>query len=434
MTAATPDTPVPLSRNRDFLILWVSQALSSGGQQISTVAFPLLILGLTGSAVKAGVVGTASAIAGYVGGVLGAPIVDRVDRRKVLVVADAVRFLAAAGISVLVLTGNAALGSLTVLAAVGGLTSMPAGSAMQASLVRIVPATQLDQAIAQDQARAQAAGLAGNGLGGLLYGLAAAIPFATQALGYLVSIVGAVSIRTPLTVEQPDQARERFDQQLTGGARWLLARRTILGSCASVALGNLAFAGVDLLVIVFARHRGATPFQTGLAVALGAAGGILGAIIAGRIISICGRLGTVLLALWSQSVLVLALAIAPNYLWLGVVMIAVELLNPASNVVLIGKLLPAIEDHLRGRVLAAVSILTSGLGALGPLLAGVLYQHIGTAVVIPFAVLAALTALPFTVVAGIREFAREPPTTEPIRVGSDPIRAESDLEGTSDRD
>src|ERR1700760_558052 len=62
MATDTQGAPVPLSRNRDFQVLWISQALSSGGQQISTVAFPLLVLGMTGSATKAGLVGTSSAI------------------------------------------------------------------------------------------------------------------------------------------------------------------------------------------------------------------------------------------------------------------------------------------------------------------------------------------------------------------------------------
>jgi len=403
------EAPLPLSRNRDFQVLWVSQVLSSGGQQISAVALPLLVLGLTGSAAKAGIVGTSSAIAGYVGGVVCAPVVDRTNRRLVLVVADALRFLAAAAISVLVLSGNANLGLLTVLAAASGLAMVPASAAMQASLVRIVPVSQLDQAIAQDQAREQAARLAGNGLGGLLYGVAASVPFATQALGYLASIFGATRLKTSLAVESSPDLQEGFLQQLTGGARWLFERPAILGAAASTAFCNLAFTGVDLLVIVLARHHGATSFQTGIAVAMGAGGGILGAIIAGRMIAVCGRLGTVLLTLWSQVLLILTLAVAPNYIWLGVILVAVELANPATNVVLLGKFLPTVDDHVRGRVLSAVSVLTSGLSALGPLLAGALYEYIGSAAVIPLATLAALTALPYTVVPGIRAFASEPP-------------------------
>ncbi|MCL2419994.1 MAG: MFS transporter [Conexibacteraceae bacterium] len=405
------EAPLPLSRNRDFQVLWVSQVLSSGGQQISTVALPLLVLGLTGSAAKAGIVGTSSAIAGYVGGVVCAPVVDRTNRRLVLVVADALRFLAAAAISVLVLSGNANLGLLTVLAAASGLAMVPASAAMQASLVRIVPVSQLDQAIAQDQAREQAARLAGNGLGGLLYGVAASVPFATQALGYLASIFGATRLKTSLAVESSPDLQEGFLQQLTGGARWLFERPAILGAAASTAFCNLAFTGVDLLVIVLARHHGATSFQTGIAVAMGAGGGILGAIIAGRMIAVCGRLGTVLLTLWSQVLLILTLAVAPNYIWLGVILVAVELANPATNVVLLGKFLPTVDDHVRGRVLSAVSVLTSGLSALGPLLAGALYEYIGSAAVIPRATLAALTALPYTVVPGIRAIASEPPVS-----------------------
>lgn len=77
---------------------------------------------------------------------------------------------------------------------------------------------------------------------------------------------------------------------------------------------------------------------------------------------------------------------------------------------LIGKLLPTIDDHVRGRVLVAVAVMTSGLSTLGPLLTGLLYQQIGSTAVIRLAVLAAATALPFTILNGPRQFASQPPT------------------------
>jgi hypothetical protein len=55
---------VPLRRDRDFLVLWSAQLVSTLGSQVSLVAFPLLVLALTGSPAKAGVVAA--------GGLLGA--------------------------------------------------------------------------------------------------------------------------------------------------------------------------------------------------------------------------------------------------------------------------------------------------------------------------------------------------------------------------
>jgi hypothetical protein len=55
-------TAVPMSRNRDFVLLWSGQLVSTLGSQVSLVAFPLLVLALTGSPAKAGIVGFANTI------------------------------------------------------------------------------------------------------------------------------------------------------------------------------------------------------------------------------------------------------------------------------------------------------------------------------------------------------------------------------------
>jgi hypothetical protein len=56
------DGIVPLHRNRDFRRLWVSQVLSDTGSQATAIAYPLLVLVLTGSAVSAGLVGTVASV------------------------------------------------------------------------------------------------------------------------------------------------------------------------------------------------------------------------------------------------------------------------------------------------------------------------------------------------------------------------------------
>ena len=49
-------TGAPLRRNRDFMLLQGAQLLSSGGSQMTAIAYPLLVLALTGSPAKAGLV------------------------------------------------------------------------------------------------------------------------------------------------------------------------------------------------------------------------------------------------------------------------------------------------------------------------------------------------------------------------------------------
>lgn len=72
---------VPLRRNREFMLLWSGQALSSLGSQISLVAYPLLVLAITGSPAKAGIVGFARNLPVAVLALPAGAIADRVNRK-----------------------------------------------------------------------------------------------------------------------------------------------------------------------------------------------------------------------------------------------------------------------------------------------------------------------------------------------------------------
>src|ERR1700684_3642991 len=88
--AAVP-AAVPLRRNQGFRMLWIGQLLSDTGSGIGMLAYPLLILALTHSAVLAGLVGTAREIA-LIGLQLPAgALSDRLDRRLTMIVCDTMR-------------------------------------------------------------------------------------------------------------------------------------------------------------------------------------------------------------------------------------------------------------------------------------------------------------------------------------------------------
>ena len=80
------------------MLLWSGEVLSELGSQTSTVAYPLLVLALTGSAAKAGVVGLAKWLPLAVFSLPAGVLADRVDRKRLMIGCDAVRMLAAASI------------------------------------------------------------------------------------------------------------------------------------------------------------------------------------------------------------------------------------------------------------------------------------------------------------------------------------------------
>ena len=110
----------PLRRNRQFLLLWSGQTVSTVGNRISNLAYPLLVLTLTGSAAQAGVVGFALALPAPLWYLPAGALVDRWDPKRVMIVADAARAAAVASLVVAVLAGRSSLPHLVLVAFVEG--------------------------------------------------------------------------------------------------------------------------------------------------------------------------------------------------------------------------------------------------------------------------------------------------------------------------
>ena len=77
--------PVPLRRNRDFQLLWGGQAVSLLGSQTSKIAYPLLVLAMTGSPAKAGIAGFAAMLGYLLFPLPAGGLADRHDRKRIMI-------------------------------------------------------------------------------------------------------------------------------------------------------------------------------------------------------------------------------------------------------------------------------------------------------------------------------------------------------------
>ncbi len=91
---------VPLRRNRDFQLLWGGQAVSLLGSQTSKIAYPLLVLAMTGSPVKAGIAGSAAMLGYLLFPLPAGGLADRHDRKRIMIACDAIRLAAVGSIAV----------------------------------------------------------------------------------------------------------------------------------------------------------------------------------------------------------------------------------------------------------------------------------------------------------------------------------------------
>lgn len=178
-TGSTP--PVPLRRNRGFRLLWIGQVVSDTGTEAGLIAYPLLILALTHSPTIAGLVGTVRMVVQLILGLPGGALSDRLDRRLTMIVCDSGRAVVLALLAALVLVHLVSWPVVLVIAVIDGGANVLFDPSASAALPAIVADEQLEQAWATTQGRSYAAGLAGPALGGFLFGLGRAVPFAGDA-------------------------------------------------------------------------------------------------------------------------------------------------------------------------------------------------------------------------------------------------------------
>jgi MFS family permease len=366
--------PEVLRTNRNFRRLFLADLTSSLGTGISTIAFPLLVLSITGNAVLAGSVATVSLATRLALRLPAGYLVDRWTPRTVMILADAVRF--AALISVPVVAGLGGLGFLQLLAVavVEGLATALFGPAVTSLTRETAEGEQLTEALGLDQAVQAVTSLLGPAVGGALYAVDRVLPFACDAATYAVSglLLWGIRVRPPARA-----ATEPGDHKITAGMRWLFRQRILFTIMLYAGALNLAAAALDVMVVVVLQSHGVPGSRIGLTVACAGAGAVLGSLLASRVVKALS-VPTLLLGIgtgWAAILGVFALVYSP---WLiAVLLVVLMTLSPAAGVAVGSALFSRTPRHLVGRVSATVSLLLTGLAAIGPLAAGVLYAAFG---------------------------------------------------------
>ena len=370
---------VPLWRNRDFTLLWSSQVISTVGTRVTSVAYPLLVLLLTGSPALAGVVGFAQTLPFLLLYLPGGAWVDRWDRRRTMVVCEVGRMVALGSIAVTAVIGGVhaiTIAQLAAVAFVEGSLFVLFDLAEGAALPRLVPTGQLPTAVAWNQARTQGADLVGQPLGGLLFAIAPALPFAVDSVSYLVSGGAVAAIRTRLQGERAPTA-DRLRTRIAQGVRFVRRSAFLREMVVIVGWMNLVFNGTFLVLIVRAQRLGGSPGQIGLMLAAYGLGGILGAIAAPALQRrLPGRVVLVTIA-WLWTALGIVLAFAPSLIWLAVLVFVLNLFGAPYNVVVAARMYQLVPEEIFGRVRSVGRIVAWGTIPIGTLLGGLLADRLG---------------------------------------------------------
>ncbi|MET8945254.1 MFS transporter [Streptomyces sp. NPDC004542] len=374
---AAPAGPVvPLHRNRDFLLLWGGSAVSLLGSTATTIAYPLLVLALTGSPFAAGLAGFVALLPALLLPLPAGALVDRRPRRRLMIWCDALRACGAAAIAV---ASALDVLSLPLVLAVGfaeGTLTVFHGLAAHAAVPNVVPPSQLSSALSRNEARGRAAVMLGTPLGGVLFGLGRAVPFLADALSYLVSLTGLLFIRKEFEAERSARTG-RMGEEVREGLRWLWRQPFLRTTTLLVAGSNLMFRALFLVTIVLATDVGASSAGVGLMVGVAGGGGVLGSLAAPWFARRVALGALVIGANWAWAVLMGVIALSRDPFTLAAAYAAMWFVGPLWNVALGSYQLVITPDRLRGRVLAGMSTLSNGALPIGSLLGGLLLDSAG---------------------------------------------------------
>lgn len=394
---------MPLRRNRNFVLLWVGQLSSLTGSSASTLAYPLVVLALSGSATAAGLVGAASMAGRIVFQLPGGAWADRWDRRRVMMVSDVVGLTVAALVAVGLLFDAFPWWALLAAVFMDGAASVTFSPAESAAIPHVVPRSQLMPALAQNQARLRAARLAGPPLGGALLGLARLAPFIADAVSYAVSLATVTALRGQLGASQPG-LRRPLVAEIREGLHHVVRdpfRRALM---VSAALVNCGYAGVDLAMIVSLRLEGWSSAIIGLVLAALGVAGLIGSFLAGPLQRRIAPVPLVVTLSWTFAATTTAAAFLIASPLVAVPICVGFVFIPSVSAVLQGHQLATTPDELRGRVTNSSRLMSSILLAVAPVAAGVIVEYsTGTVAVLVFAGVLAAAALVVSVSRGIRQ-------------------------------
>jgi predicted MFS family arabinose efflux permease len=382
VTSPPPQVAGPLRRNLRFQALWVGSASSTLGVAVADIAYPLLILMVTGSPAKAGLFAAVQTTGMLAAGLPAGSLADRYDPRSIVLVAEAGRVVVTVAVVLALVTGWLSLPLLLAAAALLGIGYAACSAARMLLLRSVVPSGQLTAALTQDQVRTSGAGIAGPALGGALYSvraLAHAVPFVFTAAAFMIGMITTAFLPRQAKADHPqgeDQPPAATDQGgMLAGVRVLWGQPLLRASVILIMIVNTLGAGLDLVIIVLLHHQSVPSAQIGLVLGVGAAGGIAGI----GFVKILHRLrpGVMLLAVCLGFTVVIALLAVPFGPWWVAGLVFIAMLGiPAVQVavdILVIRQAPAAQ---RGRVIAALMTLI-GLGMPAGLVGcGLLLQYV----------------------------------------------------------
>jgi len=375
----SPDAPAERAhQQRPFWTLWSASAISTLGDGLRYVAFPLLAAGLTSDPRAIAVVFTAGYLPWPLFGLLGGAVVDRHDRRTIMWTTDTLRAVAVAALTAILITSGGTILTLAAASFVLGTAETLFDNAASALVPQLVGADALDRANSRLLAvQTLNTTLIGAPLGAALYGLAPSLPVGADA----VSFASAAALMWSLPGRYGPTARTRrttLARDIAAGLRWLWRHQFLRTACLLLIVINGTLGAAEAVLVLYSRDTlglsnvGYTALLVTLAV-----GGIAGTLLAPPLQRRIDLGPIVVAAALGQAAALLAAGLTSQLAIALAAMATVGASSASWNVVTISYRQLAVPAELLGRVTSSYRVVALSVMPLGAAAGGLIAHQWG---------------------------------------------------------
>jgi MFS family permease len=243
------------------------------GSHLTTIAYPLLVLQLTGSPFTAGCAVFAATAPSMFAYVPAGALVDRWDPRRVMLLSEFGRGLAIGAVAATLAIGRPMVALLMAVAVIEGVLEVFSGLAERRYVSSIVGRDRVSSALSRIEARTHVALVAGRPLGGLLFGITPMLPFLADMASFIYSVITILRIKDSKPSENGAEAHRELTPKgslvsdIGQGLHWIrddkFARLTIV----SFSLGTLTFQALIVIFLGEAHGRQMSALAIGIVLA-----------------------------------------------------------------------------------------------------------------------------------------------------------------------
>ncbi len=398
----------------NFLLLWQGQLVSLTGDVFYSFALGFWVLAFTGSTALMGTLMAASAIPRVIISPIAGVIVDRYNRKHLLVWMDIVRGISIVFIAIASFNGFISIYLVFAAGIVLGICGSFFSPAVNSVLPDIVPQSKLVNANSAIGIIQTGSNIVGSSIGGVIYhAFGASFMFLLDGLSYIFSGFIELFLKIPRH-EKPRESQHIIHDIKDGyifvwrfrGLRYILIMLTVLNFVSYIA--------IVLFLPLFQKTSSLGPLKYGIAMAFITGGGLLGVLFTTFVkVSPSKRLNIFI----SFTVISCLSFIIGSFVYIFPLMLVLLTIGGAGftivNVFINTTIQLTIPQHMRGKVFSLISMLTNGFTPLSMALGGVLGEFFPIRFIICGCfVVILLTFLPFSLIKAFRRFVRFDPKTQ----------------------